>query len=199
MANSMFAGSSPVEDSSVILNRRTSRANSTAFNRRTSQEGGSFSLSHVSPLSHVPWMAEALAEARASQTEGGIPIGCVLLRHGQIVGRGRNRRIQKNSNILHAEIDCLENAGQQPASFFHECTLYTTLSPNALSAGAIRFYGIPRVVIGDHKNFHGDEASLKAAHINVDFVECRESEELLENFIKNNQALWNENIARDAH
>ena len=197
MANALFAGSSPIDESSLIT-RKTSRANSAAYYQRTSHDA-SVSISHVSPMVHAPFLAEAIAEARTSLGEGGIPIGCVLVRNGQIVARGHNRRLQQNSTILHAEIDCLEAAGRQPASFYRECTLYTTLSPNAFSSGAIHFYGIPRVVIGDNKTYSGDESSLRTNHIQVDHLDSHACEELLTDYIKNNENHWQENILRDEH
>ncbi|CAF4043141.1 unnamed protein product, partial [Adineta steineri] len=138
-------------------------------------------------------------EARASLAEGGIPVGCVLVRNGHVIARGRNRRIQLSSPILHAEMTCLEAAGRQPASFYHDCTLYTTFSPCSMCAGAIRFYGIPRVVIGDNKIYHGDEALLRASNIHVDVLDCTECHEMLENFIKERPSVWQENIAHTAH
>lgn len=193
MANAIFVGASPIEENSFIATRKTSRANSNAAYRRTSQTE-SISLSHVAPIVHAPFIGEALVEARLSLAEGGIPTGCVLVRHGQVVARGHNRRIQRNSVVLHAEIDCLEAAGRQTPSFYRECTLYTTVAPNAMSAGAIRFHGIPRVVVGNNKTYHGDEETLRASHIQVDVLDSHECEELLVNYLKNNKALWEENI-----
>ncbi len=91
---------------------------------------------------HEMFMAEALHEARNGLAEGGIPIGSVLVDNGQVIARGHNRRIQNDSAILHAEMDCLENADRRSAAFYKECTIYTTLSPCAMCSGAIRFYGI---------------------------------------------------------
>lgn len=198
MANALFAGSSPIEEKSIISTRKTSRANSTPIDRRTST-GGSMSLSHVSPIVHAPFMAEALAEARAGLAEGGIPIGCVLVRNGQVIARGHNRRIQRNSVILHAEMDCLESAGRQTAAFYKECTIYTTLSPCAMCSGAIRLYGIPRVVIGENKTFVGDETLLRTNNVQIDILDSKECQELLANYIKENHSTWYEDIGHDEH
>jgi cytosine/creatinine deaminase len=100
----------------------------------------------------------AIEEARIGQGEGGIPIGSVLVHQGRIVGRGHNRRVQRGSAILHAEMDALENAGRQPASIYRESVLYTTLSPCAMCSGAILLYGIPKVIIGENQTFLGEEA-----------------------------------------
>jgi creatinine deaminase len=96
------------------------------------------------------FMRSAIDEARLGAEEGGIPIGSVLVHDGRILGRGHNRRVQKGSAILHAEMDALENAGRQPAQIYRESVLYTTLSPCAICTGAILLYGIPNVVIGEN-------------------------------------------------
>ncbi|CAF0754283.1 unnamed protein product [Adineta steineri] len=190
MANALFAGSSPLEESSIIPTRKTSRANSTLASRH-------LSTSHVSPVVHAPFMTEALAEARAGLNEGGIPIGCVLVRNGEIIARGHNRRIQRSSVILHAEMDCLESAGRQTAAFYKECTIYTTLSPCAMCSGAIRLYGIPRVVIGENKTFVGDETLLQANHVHIDVLDSKECYDLLQDYITKNHSTWYEDIGRE--
>src|SRR5215210_7389057 len=102
----------------------------------------------------------ALDEARQGLAEGGIPIGSVLVIDGQIVGRGHNRRVQRGSAILHAEMDCLENAGRLRAADYRRSTLYSTLSPCDMCSGASLLYAIPRIVIGEHRTFQGPEAYL---------------------------------------
>ncbi|CAF1109975.1 unnamed protein product [Adineta steineri] len=194
MAHGLFSSSLPVDDNPIIQTRRNSHTGPIAMMRRASRQG-SIGQAHI----HTIFMNEALAEARASLAEGGIPVGCVLVRNGHVIARGRNRRIQLSSPILHAEMTCLEAAGRQPASFYHDCTLYTTFSPCSMCAGAIRFYGISRVVIGDNKIYHGDEALLRASNIHVDVLDCTECHETLENFIKERPSVWQENIAHTAH
>src|SRR5699024_9032981 len=108
------------------------------------------------------FLEEAYKEAQTGLAEGGIPIGSVLDYRNQIIGRGHNRRVQQKSPTLHAEIDALENAGRQPASVYKESVLYTTLSPCAMCTGAILLYGIPKVVIGEHETFLGEEELLKS-------------------------------------
>ncbi len=196
MANALFAGSSSVGDRSIISTGKTSRTNSTNFFRWGSRDG-TIKFSHVSPIVHAPFLTEAIAEARAGLAEGGIPIGCVLVRNNQVIARGHNRRIQRNSVILHAEMDCLEVAGRQTAAFYKECTLYTTLSPCAMCSGAIRLYGIPRVVIGENKNFLGDENLLQTNNVHLEILDSKECQELLENYIKENHSTWYEDIGRD--
>src|ERR1700737_3357963 len=103
------------------------------------------------------FMAAAIAEAEAGRAEGGIPTGSVLVHQGKIVGRGHNRRVQRNSAILHGEMDALENAGRLAASVYTQSVLYTTLSPCAMCTGAILLYRIPRVIVGENRTFTGEE------------------------------------------
>ena len=108
------------------------------------------------------FLRSAIAEAELGFSEGGIPIGSVLVHEGHVLGRGHNRRVQRGSAILHGEMDALENAGRQAARVYRECTIYTTLSPCAMCSGAILLYGIPRVIVGEHHTFRGEEALLRA-------------------------------------
>lgn len=145
----------------------------------------------------LSFMAEALVEARTGLADGGIPISCILVRHGQVIARGHNRRIQCNSVILHAEMDCLESVGRQTPAFYKECTIYTTLSPCAMCTGAIGLYGIPRVIIDENKNFRGD-VLLRTHNIQIDVlnsIEC-ECEELLASYITKNHSTWHEDIGK---
>ncbi|CAM4785449.1 unnamed protein product [Rotaria magnacalcarata] len=196
MANALFSSSSVLEDKSIITTRKNSRTGSLSGHSNASH-GGDFSMSHVSPMIHALFISEALAEARVGLAEGGIPIGCVLVRNNQVIARGYNRRIQRGSVILHAEMDCLESAGRQTAAFYKECILYTTLSPCAMCSGAIRLYGIPRVVIGENKTFHGDETLVKTHNVHIDILDSKECHELLDNYIKEHHSIWNEDIGRD--
>ena len=138
-------------------------------------------------------MREALREARRGLAEGGIPIGAVLVKDGRVIGRGHNRRVQKKSAILHAEMDCLENAGRLKARDYRRCTIYSTLSPCSMCTGAILLYRIPRVVIGENRTFKGPEAysRRRTRLVNLDLPECRE---LLAGFIRRRPGLWNEDI-----
>jgi len=136
----------------------------------------------------------AIEEAKAGLAEGGIPIGSVIVYRGQIIGRGHNRRVQKGSAILHAEMDALENAGRQPASVYRESALYTTLSPCAMCSGAILLYGIPKVVIGENQTFLGEEALLKSRGVEVEVLQDAACVALMREFIARNPGLWNEDI-----
>ncbi|MBF0123020.1 MAG: nucleoside deaminase [Candidatus Omnitrophica bacterium] len=139
-------------------------------------------------------MAEAIKEARKGLAEGGIPIGSVLVKAGRIIGRGYNRRVQKGSAILHAEMDCLENAGRLSAVDYEQCTIYSTLSPCDMCSGAILLYKIPRVVMGENETFKGPEHNLSSRGvelINLDSLECKN---LMRDFIAENFRVWHEDI-----
>ncbi len=140
------------------------------------------------------FMDEAIREAERSLEEGGIPIGSVLVIDGDIVGKGHNRRIQKGSAILHAEMDCLENAGRLSASKYRRSTLYSTLSPCDMCSGAVLLYRIPKVVIGENKNFSGPEDYLRERGVNVVVLDDRECVTLMESFIKSRPDVWREDI-----
>jgi cytosine deaminase len=142
------------------------------------------------------FLQAAIDEARQGLAEGGIPIGSVLVWHGQVIGRGHNRRVQKGSAILHGEMDALENAGRRAASVYRESVLYTTLSPCAMCAGAILLYGIPRVVIGENETFTGEAELLRSRHVRAEVVGNEECVRLMREFISRNPQLWNEDIGR---
>jgi cytosine deaminase len=142
------------------------------------------------------FLQAAVEEARAGLAEGGIPIGAVLVHQRRIIGRGHNRRQQSGSAVLHAEMDALEHAGRQPASVYHGCTMYTTLSPCSMCSGAILLYGIPRVVVGEHRTFLGEEALLRSRGVAVEVVDDPTIASLMAEFIRSNPALWNEDIGR---
>lgn len=139
-------------------------------------------------------MELAIAEARKGLKEGGIPIGSVLVKNGTVIGKGHNRRVQKGSAILHAEMDCLENAGRLSAADYEQCTLYSTLSPCPMCTGAILLYKIPTVVIGENATFKGTEAYAKkngVTLINLNLPQCKD---MMQAFIAANPTLWNEDI-----
>ncbi|WP_153130349.1 nucleoside deaminase [Dechloromonas hortensis] len=140
------------------------------------------------------FMQAAIAEAQAGLSEGGIPIGSVLVHRGVILGRGHNRRIQQGSAIRHGEMDALENAGRQPARVYRESVLYTTLSPCAMCSGAILLYGIPRVVIGENQSFLGEEDLLRTRGVQVEVVQDSTCTAMMQTFIASNPELWNEDI-----
>lgn len=143
---------------------------------------------------HHEFMVEAEKEAIKSLNAGGIPVGAVLVKNGEIIGRGHNQRIQLDSAILHAEMVCLENAGRMKADDYKNCTLYTTLSPCDMCSGAIILYQIPIVVMGENENFKGPEAHLEEHGIcllNLNLESCKK---LLKSYIQLHSQQWNEDI-----
>jgi cytosine/creatinine deaminase len=140
------------------------------------------------------FMKAAIAEAEAGASEGGIPIGSVLVHEGRIVGRGHNRRVQRGSAILHGEMDALENAGRQAPAVYRASVLYTTLSPCAMCSGAILLYGIPRVVVGENRTFMGEEDLLRARGVVVEVVQDERCTAMMKAFIAAHPELWNEDI-----
>ena len=140
------------------------------------------------------FMQAAIDEAQAGLKEGGIPIGSVLVHNGRIIGRGHNRRVQKGSAVLHAEMDALENAGRQPAKIYQESVLYTTLSPCPMCTGAILLYGIQTVIIGEHETFMGEEELLRSKGVTVADMADETCIQMMKDFIRDNPALWNEDI-----
>lgn len=140
------------------------------------------------------FLEAAIEEARKGLAEGGIPIGSVLVIDGLIVGRGHNRRVQKGSVVLHAEMDCLENAGRLRAIEYRRAILYTTLSPCAMCSGAVLLYGIPKVVIGENRSFQGPENYLRVQGVELEVADNSDCRELMEKFISASPELWNEDI-----
>lgn len=134
-------------------------------------------------------------QALLGLSEGGIPIGGVLVHNGEIVACGRNRRVQFGNPTLHGEIDTLANAGRHPASFYRECTLYTTLSPCIMCSGAIALYKIPHVVIEEDVNFPGEPEFLRSRGVDVTIVNDSELISMMKQFIDENPTVWNEDIA----
>ncbi len=141
-----------------------------------------------------PFMQAAIDEARQGLAEGGIPIGSVLVIDGRIVGRGHNRRVQKGSAILHAEMDCLENAGRLRAADYRRATLYSTLSPCDMCSGTALLFGIPRIVIGENQNFKGPEEYVRRRGVELAILRDETCIRLMADFIRQNPGLWNEDI-----
>ncbi|MFN5469911.1 MAG: nucleoside deaminase [Pirellulaceae bacterium] len=140
------------------------------------------------------FLQAAIEEARIGFAEGGIPIGSVLVVDGQIVGRGHNRRVQKGSVILHAEMDAIENAGRLKASDYRRSVLYSTLSPCDMCSGAALLYRIPRIVIGENRTFRGPEDHVRSRGVLLQIVDDSECIRLMEAFIQSRPELWNEDI-----
>lgn len=138
------------------------------------------------------FMLEALAEAKLGLSEGGIPIGSVLVRNGTIIGRGHNRRVQEQNPMKHAEIDCLINAGR--VGTYRGTALYSTLMPCYLCAGAVVQFNIPKVVVGEARTFAGAEKFMREHNVEVVNLDLQECVQMMTDFIEKNRALWNEDI-----
>lgn len=140
------------------------------------------------------FLRAAIEEARKGLAAGGIPIGSVLVIDGKIVGRGHNQRVQKDSTILHAEMDCFENAGRLKASDYRRACLYSTLSPCDMCSGTALLYKIPKIVIGENRTFRGPEDYVRSRGVEVVVADDPECRQLMTDFIKNRPELWSEDI-----
>lgn len=141
-----------------------------------------------------PFMLAAIEQAKKSLAEGGIPIGSVLVIDGKIVGRGHNQRVQKGSCVLHAEMDCLENAGRLTAKDYQRAVLYSTLSPCDMCSGTVLLYGIPKVIVGENRTFQGPEGYVKSRGVELIVQDNAECVQLMQDFIATKPELWNEDI-----
>ena len=140
------------------------------------------------------FLRAAIDEAHQGLSEGGIPIGSVLVIDGRIVGRGHNRRVQQGSAILHAEMDCIERAGRLQAADYRRSTLYSTLSPCDMCSGTALLYGIPRIVVGENRTFQGPEGYVRSRGVELTIVDDPECVQLMREFIAARPELWNEDI-----
>lgn len=140
------------------------------------------------------FMRAAIDEAVKGREEGGIPIGSVLVIDGKIIGGGHNRRVQQGSAILHAEMDCLENAGRLKATDYQRATLYSTLSPCDMCSGASLLYKIPTIIVGENVTFQGPEAYIQSRGVQLTILNEPECIELMRAFIAAHPGLWNEDI-----
>lgn len=140
------------------------------------------------------FMQAAIEQAQKSLSEGGIPIGSVIVIDDKIVGAGHNQRVQNGSPILHGEMSAFENAGRLTPAQYRRAVLYTTLSPCQMCSGAILLYKIPKVVIGENITFMGDEDHLKANGVELEVLQDDSCIQMMNDFIKNNPELWFEDI-----
>lgn len=154
------------------------------------------------PHHHEPFLVAAIEEARAGLAEGGLPIGSVLARNGRIIGRGHNRRIQRDEPMTHAEIDCLNNAGRQET--YNDTVLYSTLMPCFLCSGAAVQFGVPVVVVGESENFPGGEGpggtspKFMASH-GIKVIDLRDERciEMMRKFIAEHPDEWKGDIGEN--
>ena len=140
------------------------------------------------------FMRAAMEEAEKGLAEGGIPIGSVLVIGGKIAGRGHNRRVQRGSSILHAEMDALENAGRLSARDYSRAALYSTLSPCDMCSGAALLYKIPKIVIGENQTFRGPEDYVRSLGAELVVLNDPACIRLMREFIASSPGLWNEDI-----
>ena len=149
-----------------------------------------------------PFLRAAIDEAKLGLSEGGLPIGSVLVRNARIIGRGHNRRVQRGDPMAHAEIDCLTNAGRQQT--YRDTVLYSTLMPCFLCSGAAVQFGVPRVIVGESVNFPGGQGrggtspQFMRGH-GIELIDLRDGEcvEMMARFIREHPGLWNEDIGRE--
>ena len=142
-----------------------------------------------------PFLQAAIDEAKQGLAEGGIPIGSVIVYHGEIIGRGHNMRVQKGDPLLHGEMSAFQQAGRQPAAVYRNSVLYTTLSPCPMCSGTSLLYKIPKIVIGENKTFQGAEDWLQAQDVELVVVQDDECIAMMRKFISEHPELWNEDIA----
>lgn len=145
-------------------------------------------------MTQIDFLAAAIEEAGRGAAGGGIPIGSVLALDGEIIGRGHNQRVQRGSVVLHAEMDCLENAGRRRTSEYQRSVLYTTLSPCHMCSGAILLYGIPKVVVGENRTFMGAEDLLRSHGVDVEVRDDAACRSMMERFTSSHPELWSEDI-----
>jgi cytosine/creatinine deaminase len=138
------------------------------------------------------YLFEAIEEAKIGLSENGIPIGSVLVKNGEIVGRGHNKRVQENDPMTHAEIDCLRNAGR--VGSYKGAVLYSTLMPCYLCAGAVVQFGIKKVYAGESETFSGAKEFMESHGVEVIDLKNEECVEMMNKFITENPTLWNEDI-----
>lgn len=139
-------------------------------------------------------MAAAIAEAKQGLSEGGIPIGSVIVKDGKIVGKGHNKRVQDSDPVTHAEIDCLRNAGR--IGNYQETTLYSTLMPCYLCAGAVVQFGIKKVIAGESATFAGAKDFMESHGVEVVDLNLDECKQMMSKFIQEKPELWNEDIGK---
>jgi creatinine deaminase len=145
-------------------------------------------------MAQDPFLRAAIEQARKSLSEGGIPIGSVLVYENKIIGRGHNCRVQTGSAIDHGEMNCLRNAGRLPAGIYRNSVIYSTLSPCPMCSGEIVLYKIPRVIVGENRSFRGAEDYMRSNGIQVEVIQDAECVQLMADFIAENPGLWNEDI-----
>lgn len=142
-----------------------------------------------------PFLQAAIDEAKLGLSQGGIPIGSVIVHQGKIIGRGHNQRVQKGDPLLHGEMSAFQAAGRQSAAVYRECVLYTTLSPCPMCTGTTLLYKIPKVVIAENVTFLGAEDWLRKSGVEIEVLQDEECIAMMRQFIADRPELWHEDIA----
>ncbi len=143
------------------------------------------------------FMQEAIRQAKKSLSEGGIPIGSVLVRDGEVIAAGHNKRVQEKNPILHGEMDCLNNAGR--IGSYKDTVIYSTLMPCYMCAGTIVQFNIPKVIVGENKTFDGAHEFMRQHGVEVVNLQLPECIEMMEQFIEEHPELWYEDIGGVRH
>ena len=141
------------------------------------------------------FMREAINEAKIGRSEGGIPIGSVLVKNGKIIAKGHNKRVQEDNPILHGEMDCLNNAGR--VGSYRDTVIYSTLMPCYMCAGTIVQFKIPRVIVGESVTFTGAREFMESHGVEVIDLHNEECIQMMNAFIEENPDLWNEDIGEE--
>lgn len=137
-------------------------------------------------------MQMAIQEAKEGSEEGGIPIGSVLVKNGELVARGRNKRVQEQNPILHGEMDCLNNAGR--IGSYKDTVIYSTLMPCYMCAGTIVQFKIPKVIVGESQTFSGAKEFMESHGVEVIDLNNSDCIDMMTQFINEKPELWNEDI-----
>ncbi|EAY25051.1 nucleoside deaminase [Microscilla marina] len=138
------------------------------------------------------FMEAAIAQAEKSYNEGGIPIGSVLMRNGEIIAQGHNKRVQEANPILHGEMDCLLNAGR--IGSYKDTVIYSTLMPCYMCAGTIVQFNIKKVVVGESRTFTGARKFMESHGVEVVDLNLQKCVDMMTRFIDEKPTLWNEDI-----
>ncbi len=139
------------------------------------------------------FLLKAFEQMQKSYDEGGLPIGAAMVENGVLIGVGHNRRVQDGDPTAHGEMDCFRRVGRRPD--YRGVSLYTTLSPCMMCAGTVVQFGIGRVVVGEDTSFPGNIDFLREHGVEVVLANDAQCTELMQRFIREQPALWNEDIA----
>jgi cytosine deaminase len=147
-------------------------------------------------MNYASMLAVALNEARLGLAEGGIPIGAALFHaDGRLLGAGHNRRVQQGDPSVHGETDAFRRAGRQRS--YRDTIMVTTLAPCWYCSGLVRQFNIGTLVVGESRNFAGGLDWLRAAGVKVIDLDDQECTAMMASYIRDNPAVWNEDIGEE--